>query len=139
MIWSRFAGIKFCPVLLWSRQCHKLFINYILRLHVKGFVSVVQKKGPKGPKEKKALHVIARCNLWRIYNFAGIPTKLDGFPLLGFQHLSLLGQNFSIAIATARISGIKMFAKISKYFLIHLTYLYYTFTKHMMSTYDAFI
>ena len=36
--WSRLAGIKFCPALPGSRQCYKLFINYILRLHVKLFI-----------------------------------------------------------------------------------------------------
>ena len=37
--WSRLARMKFCPVLPVSRQCYKLFINYILRLHVKRFIS----------------------------------------------------------------------------------------------------
>ena len=36
--WSRLAGIKFCLVLPGSRQCLKLFINYILWLHVKSFI-----------------------------------------------------------------------------------------------------
>ena len=30
--------MKFSPVLPGSRQCYKLFINYILRLHVKSFI-----------------------------------------------------------------------------------------------------
>ena len=33
--WSWVAGMKFCPVLPGSWQCHKLFMNYILRLHLK--------------------------------------------------------------------------------------------------------
>ena len=40
--WSRFARIKFCPVLPGSRQCYKLFINYFLRLHVKSFIPTRQ-------------------------------------------------------------------------------------------------
>ena len=36
--WSRLAGMKFCPALRGSRQCYKLFINYMLRLHVKRFI-----------------------------------------------------------------------------------------------------
>ena len=36
--WSRLAGIKFYPTLSRSRQWYKLFINYILRLHVKCFI-----------------------------------------------------------------------------------------------------
>ena len=36
--WSRLAGMKFCLVLPGSRQCLKLFINYILWLHVKSFI-----------------------------------------------------------------------------------------------------
>ena len=30
--------MKFCPTLPGSRQCYKLFITYILRLHVKHFI-----------------------------------------------------------------------------------------------------
>ena len=36
--WSRLAGMKFYPTLPGSRQGYKLFINYILRLHVKRFI-----------------------------------------------------------------------------------------------------
>ena len=36
--WSRLAGLKFCPTLPGSQQCYKLFIIYILRLHVIRFV-----------------------------------------------------------------------------------------------------
>ena len=36
--WSQLARMKFCPVLPGSQQCYKLFINYILRLHVKSFI-----------------------------------------------------------------------------------------------------
>ena len=36
--WSRLAGMKFCLVLPGSRQCYKLFINYILQLRVKSFI-----------------------------------------------------------------------------------------------------
>ena len=42
--WSRLAEMKFCPVLPGSRQCYKLFINYILGIHVKSFIPV--KRGP---------------------------------------------------------------------------------------------
>ena len=37
--WSWLAGMKFCSVLLESWQCNKLFINYILRSHVKSFIT----------------------------------------------------------------------------------------------------
>ena len=30
--------MKFCPVLQGSQHCYKVFINYILRLHVKSFI-----------------------------------------------------------------------------------------------------
>ena len=36
---SRLAGMKFFPALPGSRQCYNLFVNYILRLHVKRFIS----------------------------------------------------------------------------------------------------
>ena len=36
--WSRLVRMKFCRTLPGSRHCHKLFINYILRLHVKRFI-----------------------------------------------------------------------------------------------------
>ena len=42
--WSRLAETKFCPVLSGSRQCYKLFINYILGIHVKSFIPA--KRGP---------------------------------------------------------------------------------------------
>ena len=35
--WSRLTWMKFCPVTPGFRQCYKLFIKYILRLHVKSF------------------------------------------------------------------------------------------------------
>ena len=35
IIWLGFTEMKFCTVLPGSQQCYKLFINYILRLHVK--------------------------------------------------------------------------------------------------------
>ena len=36
--WSWLAEVEFCTVLLGSRKCYKLFINYILQLHVKSFI-----------------------------------------------------------------------------------------------------
>ena len=35
---TKFAGMKFCFILPGCRQCYKLFINYIVRLHVKCFI-----------------------------------------------------------------------------------------------------
>ena len=35
---SQLIGMKFSPVLPGFRQWYKLFINYILRLHVKSFI-----------------------------------------------------------------------------------------------------
>ena len=36
--WLWLTGMKFCPVLPGSQQCYKLFINYILLLHVKSVI-----------------------------------------------------------------------------------------------------
>ena len=36
--WSRLAGMKFYSTLPGSQPCYELFINYILRLHVKRFI-----------------------------------------------------------------------------------------------------
>ena len=40
--WSRLAGMKFSPTLPGSWQCCKLFINYILWLHIKCFIPARQ-------------------------------------------------------------------------------------------------
>ena len=61
--WSRLAGMKFCPVLPRSWQCYKLFINYILRLHVKSGIP----PWPDLPRSRfagtKFSHVIASAHL----------------------------------------------------------------------------
>ena len=70
VIWSRLAGMRFCPALPGSRQRYKLFINYILRLHVKRFIparrdpSFVQPGSCLGGT--KFSHVIASARLGRI-------------------------------------------------------------------------
>ena len=36
--WSRLVGMRFCPVSPGSRQCYKLYTNYIPQSHVKSFI-----------------------------------------------------------------------------------------------------
>ena len=64
---SRLAGMKFCPVLTGSRQCYKLFINYILRLHVKSFIPARRDPSFVLPGSRfagtKFFHVIASTRL----------------------------------------------------------------------------
>ena len=65
--WSRLAGMKFCLVLPGSRQCYKLFINYILRLHVKSYIPARQDPSFVLPgfhfTGTKFYHVIATARL----------------------------------------------------------------------------
>ena len=59
--------MKFCPVLPGSRQCYKLFINYILRLHVKCFILARRDPSIVLPGSRfagtKFSHVIASARL----------------------------------------------------------------------------
>ena len=65
--WSRLARMKFCLVLPGSRQCYKLFINYILQLHVKSFIPARQDPSFVLPAfhfaGTKFYHVIATARL----------------------------------------------------------------------------
>ena len=70
VIWSRLAGMRFCPALPGSRQRYKLFINYILRLHVKRFIPARRDPSFVQPGScltgTKFSHVIASARLGRI-------------------------------------------------------------------------
>ena len=65
--WSRLAGMKFCSALPGSRQCYKLVINYILRLHVKRFIPARRYPSFVQPGSRfagtKFSHVIASARL----------------------------------------------------------------------------
>ena len=65
--WSRLVGLKFCPALPGSGQCYKLFINHILRLHVKRFIPARRDSSFVQPGsrfvETKFSHVIASTRL----------------------------------------------------------------------------
>ena len=65
--------MKFCPALPGSRQCYKLFINYILRLQVKRFIPVRRDPSFVQPgsrfAEMKFSHVIASARLDGIKKF----------------------------------------------------------------------
>ena len=65
--WSQLAGMKFCLALPGSRQCYKLFINYILRLHVKRFIPARRNLSFIQPGSHfagtKFFHVIASARL----------------------------------------------------------------------------
>ena len=65
--WSWLARMKFCPALPGSRQCYKLFINYVLRLHVKRFISARLDPSFVHPGSRfagtKFSHVIASARL----------------------------------------------------------------------------
>ena len=58
---------RFCPVLPGSWQCYKLFINYILRLHVKRFIPARRDPSFVQPGSRfagtKFSHVIASARL----------------------------------------------------------------------------
>ena len=76
--WSQLAGMKLCPALPGSRQCYKLFVNYILRLHVKRFIPVRRDHSFVQPVSrfagKKFSHVIASAHL------GGIKKLIDKYP-----------------------------------------------------------
>ena len=59
--------MKFCPALSGSQQCYKLFINYILRLHVKRFIPARRDPSFVQPGSRfagtKFSHVIASARL----------------------------------------------------------------------------
>ena len=64
------AEMKICPALPGSRQCYKVFINYILRLHVKRFILARRDLSFIQPgsrfAETKFSQVIASARLGRI-------------------------------------------------------------------------
>ena len=68
--WCRLAGMKFCPALPRSRQCYKLFINYILRLHAKRFIPTRRDPSFVQPGSRfagmKFSHVIVSARLGEI-------------------------------------------------------------------------
>ena len=77
--WSRLAGMNFCPALPGSRQCYKLLINYILRLHVKRFIPARRDPSLVQPGSRfagtKFSHVIASARLGGIKKDKKYPWK----------------------------------------------------------------
>ena len=65
-------------------------------------IPAVQKRDPVLPG-RNFLHVIARYNLWRIYNTAGIPAKRDRNSILAnWDHIITTSQVFSSLLNSSR-------------------------------------
>ena len=68
--WSRLAEMKLCEALPGSRHCYKLYINYVLRLHIKRFIPAKHDLSFVQPGScfagTKFFHVIASFHLYGI-------------------------------------------------------------------------